>query len=135
MTATAWTTRLWRQGPVVCLRWDLDLIGQEPGAEWPLFEGPAQGSEHLLAPLEQMDHGTIVLWEKLDRIVTDGFAATDMIELADRVGEARPARGRRLAGAQTGRGATSHLSGHRLWLDGGPGRFCAIRLRALASGQ
>lgn len=72
-------------GPVVCLRWDLDLIGQEPGAEWPLFEGPAQGSEHLLAPLEQMDQGTIVLWEKLDRIVTDGFAATDMIELADRV--------------------------------------------------
>ena len=72
-------------GAVVCLRWDLDLIGQEPGAEWPLFEGPAPGSEHLLEPLAQMAHGTVVLWEKLDRIVTDGFAATDMIELADRV--------------------------------------------------
>ncbi len=72
-------------GPVVCLRWDLDLIGQEPGADWPLFEGPSPGSEHLLAPLDQMAHGTIVLWEKLDRIVTDGFATTDMIELADRV--------------------------------------------------
>ena len=72
-------------GPVVCLRWDLDLIGQEPGAEWPIFEGPAPGSEHLFAPLEQMEHGTVVLWEKLDRIVTDGFSATDMIELADRV--------------------------------------------------
>ena len=72
-------------GPVVCLRWDLDLIGQESGVEWPLFEGPARGSEHLLAPLEQMNHGTIVLWENLDRIVTDGFAATDMIELADRI--------------------------------------------------
>jgi len=72
-------------GPVVCLRWDLDLIGHESGAEWPMFEGPALGSEQLFAPLEQMEHGTIVLWEKLDRIVTDGFGATDMIELADRI--------------------------------------------------
>lgn len=72
-------------GPVVCLRWDLDLIGQDAGTEWPLFEGPARGSEHLFAPLDHMEHGTVVLWEKLDRIVTDGFAATDMIELADRI--------------------------------------------------
>ena len=72
-------------GPVVCLRWDLDLIGLESGAEWPIFEGPAPGSEPLFAPLEQMEHGTVVLWEKLDRRVTDGFVSTDMIELADRV--------------------------------------------------
>lgn len=72
-------------GSIVCLRWDLDLIGQEPSAEWPLYEGPAPGSEHLLAPLNQMVQGTVVVWEKLDRIVTDGFAASDMIELADRV--------------------------------------------------
>jgi len=72
-------------GPIVCLRWDLDLIGQEPGAEWPLFEGPAPGSAHLLAPLNQMAHGTVVLWENLDRVVTKGFRADDMIELADRV--------------------------------------------------
>lgn len=71
-------------GPVVCLRWDLDLIGQD-GTEWPLFEDPAPGSEHLIDPLADMEHGTIVLWEKLDRIVTDGFVATDMIELADRI--------------------------------------------------
>jgi hypothetical protein len=69
----------------VCLRWDLDLVGQEASAEWPLFEGPAPGSERLLAPLDHMEHGTVVLWEKLDRIVTDGFTAADMIELADRV--------------------------------------------------
>lgn len=72
-------------GPVVCLRWDLDLISQEPGTEWPLFEGPAPGSEHLFTPLHNMEHGTVVLWEKLDRIVTDGFTVTDMIELCDRV--------------------------------------------------
>ncbi|MDP9772007.1 UNVERIFIED_ORG: hypothetical protein QE434_000796 [Rhizobium sp. SORGH_AS 755] len=72
-------------GPVTCLRWDLDLIGQGAGADWPLFEGPAEGSEHLLAQLEHMEQGTIVLWEKLDRIVTRGFTTSDMIELADRV--------------------------------------------------
>lgn len=72
-------------GSIVCLRWDLDLVGQVSGAEWPLFEGPALGSEPLLEPLDRMEHGTIVLWEKLDRIVTDGFTATDMIELADRI--------------------------------------------------
>jgi len=72
-------------GATVCLRWDLDLIAQQPDAEWPLFEGPAPSSEHLLAPLNNMEHGTIVLWEKLDRIVTGGFTSNDMIELADRV--------------------------------------------------
>ena len=72
-------------GPIVCLRWDLDLIGQEPGAEWPLFEGPAPGSDALLDPLTKLEHGTLVLWENLDRIVTEGFTATDMIELADRI--------------------------------------------------
>jgi hypothetical protein len=72
-------------GHATCLHWDLDLIGQESRAEWPLFEGPAPGSEHLLSPLLQMDHGTVVLWENLDRIVTDGFDTRDMIELTDRI--------------------------------------------------
>lgn len=71
--------------PICCLRWDLDLIAQERNAEWLLFEGPAPGSEQLLAPLEQMKHGTVVLWEKLDRIVSDGFGPKEMIDLADRI--------------------------------------------------
>lgn len=74
-----------RGGPMVCLRWDLDLIGQESGPEWPIFEGAAPGSEHLFSPLDHMEQGTIVLWEKLDRVVTEGFTAKDMIDLADRV--------------------------------------------------
>ncbi|WPP06407.1 ATP-binding protein [Methylocella tundrae] len=74
-----------KDASIICLRWDLDLIGREPGADWPLFEGPTPGSEHLLEPLERMGHGTVVLWETLDRIVTDGFTANDMIELTGRV--------------------------------------------------
>lgn len=72
-------------GQIVCLRWDLDLIGGDSGADWPLIEGPAPGSEYLLEPLESLEHGTVVLWENLDRVVTDGFTANDMIELADRI--------------------------------------------------
>jgi hypothetical protein len=72
-------------GQIVCLRWDLDLMSSHPGADWPLFEGPAPGSEHLIAPLQQMEHGTIVVWETLDRVVTAGFKPEDMIELLDRV--------------------------------------------------
>lgn len=72
-------------GPVACLRWDLDLMDREHNVEWPLFEGPAPGSEHLIEPLEHMESGTIVLWENLDRIVTEGFTADDMIELTNRV--------------------------------------------------
>jgi hypothetical protein len=74
-----------RGGDICCLRWDLDLIEQGDGSEWDLYEGPAPGSEALLAPLLEMDSGTIVLWENLDRIVTDGFGVEDMIELADLV--------------------------------------------------
>jgi hypothetical protein len=72
-------------GQVSCLRWDLDQIGNQLGADWPLFEGPALGSEPLIEPLSKMKHGTIVLWENLDRIVTTGFTANEMIELIDRV--------------------------------------------------
>ena len=42
-------------GPIVCLRWDLNLLDQPRSeASWPLFEGPAPGSEELLAPLDTM---------------------------------------------------------------------------------
>lgn len=70
---------------VNCLRWDLDQIGNQSGADWPLFEGPASGSKPLIEPLEKMEHGTIVLWENLDRITTNGFTANEMIKLIDHI--------------------------------------------------
>lgn len=71
-------------GAVSCLRWDLDRL-DDATADWPLFEGPAPGSEALLAPLDSQAHGTVVLWEGLDRLVTPGFGPDDLIELLDRV--------------------------------------------------
>lgn len=63
-----------RKGPVSCLRWDLDVLRDDPKGEWTLLEGAASGSAAMLAPLEKMASGTIVLWENMDRIVSAGTA-------------------------------------------------------------
>ena len=54
---------------VVVRRWDLDHVKQVD--EWQLLHSAAIGSEEKLASLQGMEHGTIVLWECLDRIVGD----------------------------------------------------------------
>lgn len=68
-----------------CLRWDLDVIARSEGDGWYLLEGTADGSQALLAPLETVTTGTLVLWELLDRVVTPGFSKQDFLDLADRV--------------------------------------------------
>jgi len=67
-----------------CLRWDLDDLGGESG-HWLLHEGCRAGSEERLLTGSGECSGTVVLWETLDRLVTDGFSAQDMIDLADEV--------------------------------------------------
>ena len=67
-----------------CLRWDLENLGNDAG-HWLLHEGSRPGSEERLLVDCACDTGTVVLWENLDRIVTDGFSAQDMIDLADEV--------------------------------------------------
>jgi hypothetical protein len=74
-----------KNGSTNVLRWDLDLLAARDDNEWPLFEGPADGSEHLLEPLAQYDRGTLVLWENLDRVVTAGFGEQEFLDLVDRV--------------------------------------------------
>ncbi len=68
-----------------CLRWDLDEMAGHPGDGWLLFEGPARGSEALIACVEEYSHGTVVLWEKLDRIVTSGVREQEFLDVVDRV--------------------------------------------------
>lgn len=74
-----------KNGATSCLRWDLDALAAKPDGGWLLFEGPSQGSESYLAPISQIKSGTIVLWETMDRIVTDGYIADDFNDLIDRV--------------------------------------------------
>jgi hypothetical protein len=70
-----------RDGERTCLRWDLDELAADPQSDWLLFEGPAEGSERHLNSLDDKASGTLVLWEKLDRIVTAGYTVDDFLTM------------------------------------------------------
>ncbi len=74
-----------KNGQTSCLRWDLDALAHAPDAGWWLFEGAAEGSEQLLKKLACDKPGTLVLWERLDRVVTAGFTLDDFNQMIDRV--------------------------------------------------
>jgi hypothetical protein len=69
-------------GETVCLRWDLDAIASDPEGGWRMFEGPASGSERFLEPLAALHSGTLVLWERMDRVVTAGSDFNHFADLA-----------------------------------------------------
>ena len=70
---------------LACLRWDLDVLEDISGGDWPLIEGPRPGSVARLDCNVDAASGTVVLWEDLDRIVTPGFGSNDMLEVMDNV--------------------------------------------------
>lgn len=70
---------------ISCLRWDLDALAASTDDGWYLLEGPREGSEDLLAPLDSRPSGTLVLLEKLDRLVTPGFESDDFLEVIERL--------------------------------------------------
>lgn len=72
-------------GPVSCLRWDLDAIAASTDVGWRMFEGAARGSEAFVEPVDALHSGTIVLWEQLDRIVTPGYTLDHFADLVDDV--------------------------------------------------
>lgn len=74
-----------RDGQVNCLRWDLDVLASSQDDGWHLLEGPAPGSEHLLQSLFAAGKGTLVAWERLDRIVTPGTTEQNFLDLIDDV--------------------------------------------------
>lgn len=68
-----------------CLRWDLDYIAASNDDGWHLLEGPDPDSKELLMPLVLAKSGTLVTWQLLDRIVTDGVGEQEFLDLMDRV--------------------------------------------------
>lgn len=68
---------------VSCLRWDLDEIAARKDGVWALLEGPAPDSGSRFSVLDGVSSGTLVLWEKLDRIVTSGYVANDFLKMMD----------------------------------------------------
>jgi hypothetical protein len=80
-----------RDGSLTVKRWDLDHIARSDVSDWHLLSGAAPGSESRLAALDALSAGTLVLWERLDRITdgwTDGPRSHDaFLALVDRVEE------------------------------------------------
>lgn len=74
-----------RGGKTSCLRWDLDVLANDVGGGWHLLEGVHPGSEPKVEPLKHRDHGTLVLWEVLDRVVTGSFKEQDFLDIIDRI--------------------------------------------------
>jgi Histidine kinase-, DNA gyrase B-, and HSP90-like ATPase len=74
-----------KEGGFACLRWDLDELARSAEGGWLIFEGSFPGSEAFLQDLVSQSHGTVVLWELLDGIVTPGFLSPDFSDLIDHV--------------------------------------------------
>jgi Histidine kinase-, DNA gyrase B-, and HSP90-like ATPase len=73
---------------IVIRRWDLDYVNQVD--RWQLLHSAAPGSDIKLVDLKDMEQGTIVLWELLDRIVgeakvNDQKAQDDFLESVEEV--------------------------------------------------
>jgi hypothetical protein len=69
---------------VGCLRWDLDVIAKSKDDGWYILEGIGKGAEKFFEDLKLYKHGTLVLWESLDRIITPGFTQQNYLDLIDR---------------------------------------------------
>ncbi|MFD2608961.1 ATP-binding protein [Deinococcus taklimakanensis] len=76
-------------GSIEVRRWDLDHVANT--GEWQLLRGFQPGSEWQVAPLEDMDHGTLVLWEHLDRLTgsVDADPASQQRALTQFTGQIR----------------------------------------------
>ena len=80
------TVASWKDNEDSCLRWDLDVLASETGGGWYLLEGAGEGSEPYITSMDKsQQQGTLVLWEKLDRIVTDGYTEQNFLDLIDQV--------------------------------------------------
>jgi len=67
------------------LRWDLDVLASGNGHDWILLEGASDEAREALERLKHLKTGTLVVWEKLDRIVTTGFSKQHFLDLMDSV--------------------------------------------------
>lgn len=75
-------------GQMAIRRWDLDHVSKVN--DWQLLKETRAGSERRIDALKAFDHGTIVLWENLDRVVGDSSsddrkAHESFLQLIDRV--------------------------------------------------
>lgn len=66
-------SRVSRDSEINVRRWDLDHIASV--GDWQLLKSATQDGNTWLSDLVQMPQGTVVLWQKLDRLVGDASAS------------------------------------------------------------
>jgi hypothetical protein len=64
-------------GTLVVRTWDLDYVAEKN--EWRLLKRLTTSSEKYAGLLENSQSGTVVVWGKLDRVVTEGIGANDVV--------------------------------------------------------
>lgn len=74
-----------RHGAIQSLHWDLDVLAASEDDGWYLLESYPEAVERLLDPLEHYSHGTMVVWDKLDRIVTPSYTEQNFLDMVDTV--------------------------------------------------
>jgi hypothetical protein len=67
------------------LRWDLDYLVNAKDGGWHLLEGADPASEEILGRLDEVEAGTLVIWEVLDRMMPKGGDVQDVLDLSDKV--------------------------------------------------
>lgn len=72
-------------GSPECLRWDLDSLAAGKGDSWRIFDGPATGSERFVVLPDGYSTGTLVLWENMDRLVSQSMDQQEFLDLIDKI--------------------------------------------------
>jgi hypothetical protein len=68
---------------IAALCWDLDYLAASADNQWHMLEQPGMEAAKLFSMIENISQGTLVVWEKLDRIVTPGFSQQDYLDAVD----------------------------------------------------
>jgi hypothetical protein len=76
-----------QNGVFSCLRWDLDYLANNADGGWHLLEGTDPRSGESIVANMPTPHGTVVLWEAMDRIVTPGFTEQEYLDLIEKVNQ------------------------------------------------
>lgn len=74
---------------ISCARWDLDYlekVSQEDSSnDWTMLTTPGEQAEIALSNVSDFSHGTLVVWENLDKVFSNGFNIDDYLELINDV--------------------------------------------------
>lgn len=75
-----------KNGKTNAMYWDLDVIADDLDDRWILNTGVPDSLQHIYQDFSrQVSNGTLICWEKLDRIVTKNFLQSNFLDLIDSV--------------------------------------------------